>query len=46
MLVLSAYPFRKGKGTSLEGWQREPCIVYYLKKYLRKINNPDYDYSN
>ena len=28
----SAYPFREGKGTSLEGGQREPCIVYYPKK--------------
>ena len=25
----SAYPFREGKGTALEGGQREPCIIRY-----------------
>jgi len=25
----SAYPLREGKGTALEGGQREPCIIYY-----------------
>ncbi|MCU4177216.1 sulfatase family protein [Carboxylicivirga sp. N1Y90] len=25
----SAYPLREGKGTALEGGQREPCIIYF-----------------
>lgn len=28
----SAYPLREGKGTALEGGQREPCIIYYPNK--------------
>ncbi|MDH5368026.1 MAG: sulfatase [Cyclobacteriaceae bacterium] len=28
----SAYPLREGKGTALEGGQREPCIIRYPKK--------------
>ncbi|WP_308992399.1 sulfatase [Mariniflexile litorale] len=38
----SAYPFREGKGTSLEGGHREPCIIYYPKKIKlgRTINIP------
>ena len=28
----SAYPLREGKGTALEGGQREPCIIYYPDK--------------
>ena len=28
----SAYPLREGKGTGLEGGQREPCIIYYPNK--------------
>jgi len=27
-----AYPLREGKGTALEGGQREPCIIKYPKK--------------
>lgn len=27
-----AYPLREGKGTALEGGQREPCIIRYPKK--------------
>ncbi len=27
----SAYPLREGKGTALEGGQREPCIIKYPK---------------
>lgn len=27
----SAYPLREGKGTALEGGQREPCIIRYPK---------------
>ena len=38
----SAYPLREGKGTALEGGQREPCIIYYPDKIKRKgeINIP------
>ena len=28
----SALPLREGKGTALEGGQREPCIIYFPKK--------------
>lgn len=28
----SALPLREGKGTALEGGQREPCIIYYPNK--------------
>lgn len=28
----SAYPLREGKGTALEGGQREPCIIKYPKR--------------
>lgn len=28
----SAHPLREGKGTALEGGQREPCIIYYPDK--------------
>ncbi|QLG45770.1 sulfatase family protein [Costertonia aggregata] len=28
----SALPLREGKGTALEGGQREPCIIYYPKR--------------
>ncbi len=28
----SALPLREGKGTALEGGQREPCIIYYPTK--------------
>jgi len=28
----SAYPLREGKGTALEGGQREPCIIRYPNK--------------
>ena len=28
----SAYPLREGKGTALEGGQREPCIIKYPEK--------------
>ncbi len=38
----SAYPLREGKGTALEGGQREPCIIYYPGKIQpgRTINTP------
>lgn len=38
----SALPLREGKGTALEGGQREPCIVYYPGKIEagRTINTP------
>ncbi|MDN3643225.1 sulfatase [Lutimonas halocynthiae] len=32
----SAYPLREGKGTALEGGQREPCIIRYPKKIKSK----------
>ena len=37
-----AYPLREGKGTALEGGQREPCIIYYPDKIKpgRTINTP------
>lgn len=37
-----AYPLREGKGTALEGGQREPCIIRYPKKIKqgRVINVP------
>ncbi len=37
-----AYPLREGKGTALEGGQREPCIIRYPKKIkpARVINVP------
>lgn len=38
----SALPLREGKGTALEGGQREPCIIYYPKKIKpgRTISTP------
>ncbi|WP_297693257.1 sulfatase [uncultured Eudoraea sp.] len=38
----SAYPLREGKGTALEGGQREPCIIRYPGKIKpgRVINVP------
>lgn len=38
----SAYPLREGKGTALEGGQREPCIIRYPKKIAsgRIIDTP------
>ncbi|MCF6296751.1 MAG: sulfatase [Flavobacteriaceae bacterium] len=38
----SAYPLREGKGTALEGGQREPCIIYYPDKIKagETINTP------
>ncbi len=38
----SALPLREGKGTALEGGQREPCIIRYPKKIkpARVINVP------
>ena len=38
----SAYPLREGKGTALEGGQREPCIILYPNKIKsgRTINIP------
>ncbi|WP_350288333.1 sulfatase [uncultured Croceitalea sp.] len=37
-----AYPLREGKGTALEGGQREPCIIRYPKRIKpnRVINVP------
>ncbi|GMN09063.1 sulfatase [Croceitalea sp. MTPC9] len=37
-----AYPLREGKGTALEGGQREPCIIRYPKEIKpgRVINVP------
>ncbi len=37
-----AYPLREGKGTALEGGQREPCIIKYPKKITpgRVVNVP------
>ena len=37
-----AYPLREGKGTALEGGQREPCIIRYPNKIKpgRVINVP------
>ena len=31
----SAYPLREGKGTALEGGQREPCIIRYPNKIAK-----------
>ena len=38
----SAYPLREGKGTALEGGQREPCIIYFPNKIKpgRTIQTP------
>lgn len=38
----SAYPLREGKGTALEGGQREPCIIRYPNKIKsgRTIKEP------
>ncbi len=38
----SAYPLREGKGTALEGGQREPCIIRYPSKIQagRRIDIP------
>lgn len=37
-----ANPLREGKGTAMEGGQREPCIIYFPKKIKagRTINTP------